>query len=100
MSDEQIADLVRLDPDRFNPRTHAALEYVRALLTERQGVPLEIEQQFKMMWPLPGRNHVLASMKGMFLANLTANTWRRFLAKLTGREPAQPGVCTLPKPTD
>jgi hypothetical protein len=97
LSKEQITDLVRLDPDRFDARTHAALIYVRALLTEPEGVPPEIEQQFKMLWPLPGRNHVIASMKGMFNTNLVSNTWVWLLRRLTGRkQEAVPEVFALP----
>lgn len=91
---------MRLDPDRFDARTHAALTYVRALLTEHDGVPPEIEEQFKMLWPLPGRNHITASMKGLFNTNLLSNTWLWLLQKITGRKPeAEPGAaCALTKP--
>lgn len=97
LSDEQITDLIRLDPDRFDARTHAALTYVRAFLTEPEGVPPEIVEQFEMLWPLPGRNHVLAAMKGMFISNLTANTCRLTLESITGRRTdAEPGAACAP----
>ena len=75
MTREQIEDLKRLDPDRFEERKHTALSWVRAFLTYQDGVPDELDLEFASVFPPRERRHVVTSMKGMFFFNLLANTW-------------------------
>ena len=51
--------------------------YVRALLTEPDGVPIEIEERFVELYQPGERACVVASMKGMFCTNLLVNTARQ-----------------------
>jgi hypothetical protein len=72
-----------LDPNKYEPRTHAALTYVRAFLTTEDGVPVEIEERFVSEFEPDERVHVMAAMKGMFCTNLLVNDWRWMSWKIT-----------------
>ena len=63
--------------------------YVRALLTEPGGVPIEVEETFCALYSPDEREYVVASMKGMFCTNLLVNTWRGLL-------PSGGDACALP----
>jgi len=80
-----MSDLRRLDPGDFDPRTHAALIYVRSFLIEVEGVPSEVEERFTALYSPEERQYVTAAMKGMFCVNLLVNTWRWINARITGR---------------
>ena len=58
--------------------------YVRALLTEPGGVPIEVEETFCALYSPDEREYVVASMKGMF-----CTTWRGLL-------PSGGDACALP----
>lgn len=96
MSNKQIGELVRLDPGKFDPRTHAALAYVRAFLTEPDGVPEDVKERFEAEYEPGERTQVLAAMKVMFCVNLLVNMRRWVVARMTGR-PLDTGkeVCRL-----
>ena len=79
MSQEQIEELYELAPDAFDPKTHAALTYVRAFLTEVDGVPVEIEERFTAEFSPREQAQVVAAMKGIFNTNLLVNTGRLML---------------------
>ena len=81
MSQKQIEELFELEPEVFDPRTHAALTYVRAFLTEVDGVPVEIEERFTMEFSPREQAQVIAAMKGMFNTNLLVNTGRLMLGR-------------------
>lgn len=91
LSKEQVADLVRLDPGSFDTRTHAALTYVRDLLTRRQGVGAAQREAFESAFAPAEREYVLAAMKAMFCTNLLVNGWRLVL----GKPPAEDLTCPL-----
>ena len=95
MSKEQISDLVRLDPSRFDRRERAALNWTRAFLTSRDGVPGEITGEFELVFSPRERTHIVAAMKGMFCTNLAVNTQRHVLSKLLRRNPSSPTACPL-----
>jgi hypothetical protein len=87
LSEEQIGDLVRLDPTRFDRRERAALLWVRSFLTSPDGVPDEIASEFESVFSPRERAHVTAAMKGMFCVNLAVNTQRHVLSKLLAAPP-------------
>ncbi|MFH1149559.1 MAG: hypothetical protein V1748_03700 [Actinomycetota bacterium] len=96
LSNEQVKDLARLDPERFDGREHIALIWVRHLLTSPEGVPLEVEEEFAAAFTPRERRHIQASMKGMFCTNLTVNTYRHLLKGRQGAAPEDtPVVCKL-----
>jgi hypothetical protein len=59
------------------------------------GVPVEIEERFYEEFEPDERMHVIASMKGMFMANLTVNLWRWMSWKIL-RKPLGT-TCALPQ---
>lgn len=95
LSRDQVRDLARLDPDKFDSREYVALNWVRHLLTSPEGVPVEVEEEFTATFTPRERRHIQASMKGMFCTNLSVNTYR-FLLKGRGASPEDaPVVCEL-----
>ena len=62
--------------------------YVRALLTEPDGVPVEVEERLVALYEPDERDCVMAAMKGMFCTNLLVNTWRSVL-------PAGDDTCSM-----
>lgn len=96
MTGEQIRELKRLDPDRFEESRLTALSWVRAFLTERGGVPPGLELEFRRTFPPKERRYVVTSMKGMFFFNLLANTWSVWARKALRLSPKESGrVCDL-----
>ena len=95
MSEEQIRDLVRLDPSRFERREYAALAWVRSFLNDPQGVPVDIQEEFELVFEPGERTNIQAAMKGMFCANLFMNTCRHLLGRLQGT-PAEDRVVACP----
>ncbi len=96
MTREQIEDLERLDPDRFEERKHTALSWVRAFLTCKDGVPVELDLEFASVLPPRERRHVITAMKGMFFFNLLSNTWSVWARKALRLSPKETGqVCVL-----
>lgn len=96
MTREQIEDLKRLDPDRFEERKHAALSWVRAFLTYQDGVPVELDLEFASVLSPREQRHVITAMKGMFFFNLLANTWSVWARKALRLSPKETGqVCAL-----
>lgn len=98
MSKEEIDDLTVLDPEKLEPRTYAALTYVRDFLTLKDGVPIEVEERFTAEFAPDEQVHVMAAMKGMFCTNLLVNNWRWTSWKLT-RKPLGT-TCELPAPEE
>lgn len=97
MSGEQLDDLMRLDPSRFERREHAALSWVRAFLTCPGGVPGEIEREFQLLFTREEMEHVAAAMKSMFCVNLAVNTNRFLTGKLLGSTaPERESACRIP----
>ncbi len=80
-----MRELATLDPARFSPREHAALVWVRSFLTCPDGVPADVEEEFRVRVSPDEQLLVAASMKGMFCVNLSLNTGIHVLSRVTGR---------------
>lgn len=97
MSGEEMKDLARLDPERFDAREHAALSWVRETLTRREGASNETARRFEDAFDARQRGQVIAVMKAMYFFNLTGNTFDDLLRKLLRRPAFEPGAaCALP----
>ncbi len=95
MSGEELKELVSLDPGDFEEREWAALNWTRAFLESGGEVPAEVEEAFRAAFPGRERHYVLAAHKAMYVANLTGNTVRGWLARLGGGGEPPPASCRL-----
>ena len=85
MSREEMRDLVELDPSRFDEREHAALCWVRATLTQRDGAPEDVRERFEEAFGERDREYIIAAMKSMYFFNLAGNTLDGWMRRLIGR---------------
>ena len=69
--------------------------WVRSFLTCPDGVPVEIEEEFRAAFSPDEQTDIMACMKGMFCVNLWVNTSRHLLASLSGR-PENPAGSNCP----
>jgi hypothetical protein len=81
MSEQEIDDLVLLDPSHFDDREHTALTWVRSTLTVEDGAAPEEIERFERAFTSSERKYVIASMKGMYFVNLLNNTLERWARK-------------------
>jgi len=85
MSREDVRDLIDLDPSRFDEREYAALSWVRATLTDRDGAPAEVRERFEAAFGERDRGYVVAAMKSMYFFNLAGNTLDGWMRRILGR---------------
>ncbi|NPV59949.1 MAG: hypothetical protein HPY75_09825 [Actinobacteria bacterium] len=90
-----MRDLTTLDPAKFDPREHAALCWVKEMLTRREGASEGTARRFEETFDERERRHVIAAVKSMYFFNLAGNTLDRWLRLLTGRPPEPPASCAL-----
>jgi len=95
MSGEELRDLVELDPAKFDGREHAALCWVRAILTDRDGAPADVRKRFEEAFDEREREHVIATMKSMYFFNLTGNTLDGWMRRLLSRDDEQTTECAV-----
>lgn len=96
MSKKQVRDLERLERSDFTDEEYAALAWVRAFLTYPEGVPEEVEAEFRDVLEPEEVLSVMAAMKGMFMANLSVNTYRVWGRRLLGMPEIDEGAaCRL-----
>ncbi len=95
LSEEDIRDLVTLDPARFDQREHAALCWVRETLTSREGASEESARRFEEAFDEEARRYIVAAAVSMHFFNLAGNTMDRWLRIITGRPPEQESYCSL-----
>ncbi len=95
MSGEEMRDLVSLDPSRFDEREHAALCWVRATLTERDGAPADVREVFEGAFNERDREYIVAAMKSMYFFNLAGNTLDGWMRRLMGRGGGQAAACAV-----
>jgi hypothetical protein len=96
MSEEEMKDLRTLDGSRFDEREHIALCWVRAVLTDPEGAPRELEERFARAFTPREREYVVAAMKGMYFYNLAGNTLITWARRLFGlHEDGEMEACRL-----
>ena len=95
MGGAELRDLAGLDPSRFDAREHAALSWVRAVLTMRDGAPADVVAGFEQAFDERERGYIIASMKSMYFFNLAGNTLDAWIRRLMGRSAAPHPACTL-----